>query len=80
VKAEAALERAGRALLVGMAGQQRGIEIDVQLLGRPDQLPRARARPGMSVAQPLKPAGVAGNPVDDPNVVELDATCPNSAC
>jgi hypothetical protein len=44
MKAEAALEGPRRALLVGMAGQQRGIQIDVEPGAPPSFQARARAR------------------------------------
>ena len=66
VKAEAALEVALGALLVRMARDKRRVQVDVELLGRPDQLPRARARHGVRRRQPLKPARVTRDPVDHP--------------
>jgi hypothetical protein len=50
VKAEAALEVPGGTLLVGMAGDQRGVEVDRQPPRRAGQLPHARTGVGERTA------------------------------
>ena len=66
MKAEAALERAGRALLLRMARDQRRVRVDVDPGRSARQLPRARARDAMRGPETLKAVGVTRDPVDHP--------------
>jgi hypothetical protein len=66
VKPVAALPVAGRALLLRMAGDQRRVDVDRELLRRAVQLPEPLARPGVRRAQRVHKRGVRRDPVDHP--------------
>lgn len=66
VRAVAPREVADRALLVGVVGDQRRVEIDVRsVLARRAASTRVRGRP-LARRAALEPRGVAGDPVDHP--------------
>jgi hypothetical protein len=67
VKPEAVLERAGRALLVGVGVQQGGVKIKTQRPRRDRaRRPRPRTNPRQRRPQPGHPPGIGSNLVDDP--------------
>jgi hypothetical protein len=66
VKPEAALERARRAVLVGVRRDQRRVDVDDDPLGPSAGVPRVLARPRASGPQRVEQAPVAGDPIDDP--------------
>jgi len=65
VKAKAALEGPGGALLVGVARDQRGVEVDRHLLGRHPEPPRLGAGLRVRGPQAVEPAGLASDRLDD---------------
>jgi hypothetical protein len=66
VKAVAAFEVARRALLVGVRGQQRGVQIDRCQRRRPGELPHPGASPGVCAIQRVEHPRCAGDLVDHP--------------
>jgi hypothetical protein len=67
VKPEAMLERARRALLVGMRADQGRVKVDGEWASRGrTRRPRPRTDPRQRRPQRRHPTGVGGNPADDP--------------
>jgi hypothetical protein len=64
VKAETALEIAGRSVLLRVRGDQRRVQVDRDLLGLYPQLPRMLTRLRTRRAQPLDQPGLRGDPLD----------------
>jgi len=65
VKAIAALERARRPVLLGMAGDQRRVQVDRQLARGAKELPRPCSRPGVCGPQPLQAGRVTRDLIDE---------------
>jgi len=78
MKAEAALEVARCALLVGVRTDQRRVDVDRRLLGRPCELPSARPRVGVRGPQRSSPPSSRASWSITRNAVESEATAPNS--
>jgi len=64
MQAEAALERARRALLLGVRRDERRVEVDHDLLRAATRLPRPLADGGARRAQRLGQLGLGGDPLD----------------
>ncbi len=81
VEPEAVLERAGRALLVGVGVHQGGVQVDAQQTRRRRaQRPRPRADPPQRRPQPGHPAGVGGDLPDHPPRRRRRADPPEQPC
>ena len=79
MKPIAALVVAGRALLLGMRGDQRRVDVDRQALRRAVQLPEPLARPSVRAADRVEQPRLDAILSTTRNAVESDATDPNSA-
>ena len=66
MKAEAALEAARRAVLLGVRGDERRVQLERHPLGSHAQLPCVRACPHVRGAQALEQLRAGGDPLDHP--------------
>ena len=67
-----------RALLLGMRVHERRVDIDHDPLRANTENPRALPRDRARSTQRVKQRGLTGDPVDQPDAVESDATGPNN--